>query len=133
MIYKVTINDKLYEVEVEEGKANLLNVEMVQAPEPKTSPPVHSADIKVPTHDIPVLATDTRPSAEGICKAPMPGVVHDIKVTRGQKISENDLLVIIEAMKMENEVFAHKSGTVAEIYAVKGATVNTGDPLILIL
>jgi biotin carboxyl carrier protein len=63
----------------------------------------------------------------------MPGVVLEIKVTKGQKVKKEDLLVIIEAMKMENEVFAKNSGTVTEIYAAKGRQVNTGDPLILIV
>jgi len=121
MIYKVTINDKLYEVEVEEGKANLLQTETVQA----------AAD--VPVQETITPAPQVKPAAEGVCTAPMPGVVLEIKVTKGQKVKKDDLLLVLEAMKMENEVFAQNSGTVVEIYTAKGKQVNTGDPLLSIL
>jgi len=123
MIYKVTINDKLYEVEVEEGKANLLNTKTVQISEDTASAQVTPKSVEV---SVPTASSDA-------ITAPMPGVVIEIKVTKGQKVKENDLLMILEAMKMENEVFAKKNGTVADIYAAKGKQVNTGDPLILIL
>ena len=122
MIYKVTINDKLYEVEVEEGKASLLRTETAQAA------------AAAPIIEAPTPAADAKPAAaSGALAAPMPGVVLELKVAKGQRVKENDLLLVLEAMKMENEIFAQKSGTVTEIYAAKGARVNTGDPLILIV
>jgi len=121
MIYRVTINDKLYEVEVEEGKANLLRTQTVQAPA-----------AVAPVTETP--AVDAKPAAApDAIAAPMPGVVLEIKVAKGQRVKENELLLVLEAMKMENEIFAQKSGMVAEIYAAKGARVNTGDPLVLIV
>jgi len=121
MIYRVTINDKLYEVEVEEGKANLLRTEAVQAVAAAASAPAEPAAVQKPV------------AAEGAHTAPMPGTVLELKVSKGQRVKENDLLLVLEAMKMENEVFSRQSGTVAEIYTAKGAQVNTGDPLILII
>ena len=59
----------------------------------------------------------------------MPGNVLDIKVSNGQSVNEGDVLVVLEAMKMENEIFAPCSGTVT-VVASKGATVNTGDVLV---
>ena len=126
MIYRVTINDKLYEVEVEEGKANLLRTQAVQAP-PAVEAPAPAVEMPAPT-------ADAKPAAaSGALAAPMPGVVLEVKVAKGQRVRENELLLVLEAMKMENEIFAQKSGTVAEIYAAKGARVNTGDPLVLIV
>ena len=123
MIYKVTINDKLYEVEVEKGKANLLETKAVQAA-------TVAAPVQEPSKPAAVSATAASSDAH---TAPMPGVVIDIKVAKGQKVKENDLLLVLEAMKMENEIFAKQSGTISEIYTAKGAQVNTGDPLILIV
>ena len=126
MIYRVTINDKLYEVDVEEGKANLLRTQAVQA-----SP---AAQAPAPAAETPAPAADAKPAAAtGALAAPMPGVVLELKVAKGQRVKENDLLLVLEAMKMENEIFAQKSGTVTQIYAAKGARVNTGDPLLLIV
>ena len=62
----------------------------------------------------------------------MPGTILKVNVTAGQAVKEGDLLVVLEAMKMENEIFAPKSGTVAQVIAAKGASVNTGDVLVVI-
>ena len=59
----------------------------------------------------------------------MPGNVLDIKVSNGQAVKKGDLLVILEAMKMENEIFAPQDGTVT-VVASKGSTVNSGDVLV---
>jgi biotin carboxyl carrier protein len=60
----------------------------------------------------------------------MPGTVLDIKCSVGQQVAEGDTLVILEAMKMENEIVAPSAGTVASIPATKGASVNSGDVLV---
>ena len=62
----------------------------------------------------------------------MPGTVLDVKVAQGASVKKGDLLVILEAMKMENEILAPCDGTVAQIVAAKGASVNSGDALIVI-
>jgi biotin carboxyl carrier protein len=64
--------------------------------------------------------------------APLPGTVVDIKVTQGQAVKSGDLIAIIEAMKMENEVLAPKDGTVTQVVASKGSAVKTGDPLVML-
>ena len=65
-------------------------------------------------------------------KSPMPGNILKINVSNGQKVNEGDVLLILEAMKMENEVVATKAGTVAQIVVEKGAVVETGAPLVVI-
>ena len=64
--------------------------------------------------------------------APMPGTVLDVKVAQGASVKKGDIVVILEAMKMENEILAPCDGTVAQIVAGKGASVNSGDTLIVI-
>ena len=65
--------------------------------------------------------------------APMPGTILDILVTEGQVINKGDIVFILEAMKMENEIAAAADGTVAKIYTSKSATVSAGDPLLTIV
>jgi biotin carboxyl carrier protein len=62
----------------------------------------------------------------------MPGVVLDIRVKPGDKVTPNTVVVMLEAMKMENEIFAGRNGVVREVTTTKGASVNTGDPLVMI-
>ena len=73
------------------------------------------------------------PLASGeVVKAPMPGNILKINVAPGQKVEEGDVLIVLEAMKMENEIVATKSGTVAQVAVSKGAVVETGAPLVVI-
>ena len=69
---------------------------------------------------------------EGV-KSPFPGNVNAVKVTPGQMVKEGDVLVIVEAMKMENEITAPKSGKVGQVLVQKGAVVETGAVLVTII
>ena len=118
----VNVNGNSYEVEVEEVGATASAP--VAAPVAAPAPKAQAAS--------PAPAPKTQAVAGGTpVKAPMPGNVLDIKVSNGQAVKEGDVVVILEAMKMENEIFAPCSGTVT-VVASKGATVNTGDVLISI-
>ena len=130
MIYKVTINDKEYEVEVEKGKANLLKTTTVTAaPAPVAAAPVAAA----PAAAAPAAApAATAQAGTTPVTAPMPGTILNVKVAVGAKVNEGDLVCILEAMKMENEIYAPWSGTVAQVLTSKGASVNTGDVLLSI-
>ena len=62
----------------------------------------------------------------------MPGTVLDVKAAQGASVKKGDILLILEAMKMENEILAPCDGTVAQVLAAKGASVNSGDALVVI-
>ena len=130
MKYKVTLNNRIYEVEVEAGQAMLIDEYEAYAPAPiAPAAPVAAA----PVAAAPAAAAPAVSVAAGeVVKSPMPGNILKINVSLGQKVNEGDALLILEAMKMENEVVAPKSGTIAQIIVSKGAVVETGAPLIVI-
>jgi len=129
MKYIVTINDNSYEVEVERGKATIVGTDEVAN---VVVQKVETASISVP--DItkqPVTAepvTNTVGEGEPL-KAPMPGAILDILVTQGDKVKEGDIIFILEAMKMENDIMATKDGVVTQILVTKGTLVATNDVL----
>ena len=112
----VNVNGNSYEVEVEEVGGAAPKASVAPAAAPKAAPAAPKA--AAPAGGTPV-------------KAPMPGNVLDIKVSNGQAVKEGDVVVILEAMKMENEIYAPCDGTVT-VVASKGSTVNTGDVLVSI-
>ena len=117
----VNVNGNSYEVEVEEvGGA---------AAAPAATPAPVAAPVATPAAA--PKAAPAAPAGGTAVKAPMPGNVLDIKVSNGQAVKEGDVVVILEAMKMENEIYAPCDGTVT-VVASKGSTVNTGDVLISI-
>lgn len=128
MKYKVTLKGRTYEVEVEAGQAMLVDEYEAYAPAPAAAPaPVAAAPVAA------APAAAPAPAAAGeVVKAPMPGNILKINVAQGQKVNEGDCIIVLEAMKMENEIVATKSGTIAQIVVAKGATVDTGAPLAVI-
>ena len=128
MKYKVTLNNRTYEVEVEEGKAML--VDEYEAYAPAAPAPVAAAPVAAAP--APAAPAGAALAAGEVVKSPMPGNILKINVAQGQKVNEGDVLIVLEAMKMENEIVATKSGTVAQIVTAKGAVVETGAPLVVI-
>ena len=133
MKYKVTLNNRVYEVEVEEGSAMLVDEYELAAPAAPAAPAAAAAPVAVAA----APAAPAAPAAAGLAagevvKAPMPGNVLKINVAQGQTVKEGDVLLVLEAMKMENDITATKSGTVAQIVVAKGAVVETGSPLVVI-
>ncbi len=129
MKYKVTLNGKTYEVEVEKGKAILLDEYEALAPAPAAAP-VAAAPAAAPVAAAPAAPVNL--AAGETVAAPMPGNILRIDVNQGDTVKEGQILVILEAMKMENEIVAPKDGTVAQIVTSKGAVVDTGAPLVII-
>jgi len=130
MKYIVTINDKNYEVEVEQGKATIIKTTPAAAPAPQpVAAPAAAPAAPAPQPQPAPAAAPANVSGDAI-KAPMPGTILDIKVTPGASVKEGDILVILEAMKMENEILAPRDGVVSQIITSKGASVSTGDVLL---
>ena len=126
--FRVRVNGNEYEVEIEEIKGSAIAEQ--------TSPPPAARHQTAPA----VARETARPAAaavatnggSGLIAAPMPGTILDVKVQKGDAVSKGQTLMILEAMKMENEILAPHDCTVAEIHAVKGTSVNAGDPLIVL-
>ena len=132
MKYKVTLNGRTYEVEVEAGKAMLLDeyeaivptAAPVAAPAAAPAPGAAPAAAPAPAAAAPV--------AGDAVTAPMPGNILKVNVTPGQAVKEGDVLVVLEAMKMENEILAPKACTVKQVLVSKGSTVDTGATLVVL-
>ena len=134
MKYKVTLNGRTYEVEVEAGKAMLLDeYEAIApaAPAPAAAAPVAAAPAAAPAPAAAAPAAAAPVAGEAV-NAPMPGNILKVNVTVGQAVKEGELLCVLEAMKMENEIFAPKAGTVAQVLVSKGSTVDTGATLVVL-
>ena len=117
--YSVKVNGTVYEVEVEEISGSA-PVESKSEPSPAAAPavaPVPEKKAEVPAGGVAV-------------KAPMPGTILRMNVKVGDKIEKNSLVCILEAMKMENEIFAPEAGTVTAINAAQGSTVGAGDAIV---
>ena len=118
--YNITVNGVAYSVSVEETAAGAAPVAAAPA-----APKAPAAPAAAPRAAAPAGA-----AGAVTVKAPMPGNILDVKVAAGASVKAGDVLVILEAMKMENEIVAPQDGTVASVNVNKGDTVNSGDVLV---
>lgn len=121
MKYMVTLNGKQYEVIVERGTVTGTPAGDAPAAAPKTAPAPAPAPAAAPA--------PATPTGGETVAAPMPGTILDIRCSAGQQVQAGDILFILEAMKMENEICAPHAGTIGSICVQKGASVATGAPL----
>lgn len=129
----VNVNGKSYEVEVEEvGSSSQTSapapttVAKPQPAQPKTAPKTEAK----PAQKVESKPAQAVPQGAEVVDAPMPGTILDIKVAQGDTVKKGQVLVILEAMKMENEIMAPRDGKVTAINTSKGSSVNVGDPLV---
>ena len=120
--YNVTVNGTVYEVEIEEV-AEFAGNAALAAPKTAPAPKAVSAPKAAPA-----------PGAAGgkAIKAPMPGTIVGINVNVGQKVAKGTVVAVLEAMKMENEIFAPEDCTIASINVSKGSTVAAEDVIITV-
>ena len=128
MIYKVTLNGKIYEVEVEKGEA-MIRAEYDAAAPVAPAPAAPAAPVAAAPVAAPAAAPAPAAAGEGVVQSPMPGNINAVKFSAGQSVKAGDVIIILEAMKMENEIVAPNAGTLKGVFVTKGATVNTGDAL----
>ena len=130
MKYKVTLKGKTYEIEVEAGEAICRAEYEAIAPAAPAAAPV-AAPVAAAPAAAPAAAAVSVAAGEAV-KAPMPGTILKVNVAQGQTVKEGDVLCVLEAMKMENEIMAPRAGSVAQVLVQKGATVNTDDVLVVL-
>lgn len=132
--FNIKVNGQAYEVEVEEvagGFASAPVVPVAAAPAPAVAPVAAPAPEKAETKAAPAPAPVAAPAGGTQLKAPMPGTVIDFKATNGAAVKKGQTVLILEAMKMENEIVAPADGVITFV-ASKGASVNTDDLLAVI-
>ena len=111
--YKVNVNGNVYEITIEV---------------------IDKADIKAPAAPAPAPAAApvAAPAGAQTISAPMPGTILKVNVSNGQAVKKGDVLMVLEAMKMENEIFADRDGVVEAVSVSKGESVESGQTLVVI-
>ncbi|MGB9802351.1 biotin/lipoyl-containing protein [Desulfofundulus sp.] len=140
--FKVVVNGEPFEVQVQEIQeaaappgVKLLQSRPVAPPAPPAQvvpPPAATATPAQAPVAAPAAPQPAAPAGAGTVTAPMPGNINAVKVKVGDQVKVGDPLVILEAMKMENEITAPVAGTVKEVRVKPGQTVNNGDVLVII-
>ena len=116
--YKVTVNGTAYEITLEA-------VDAADIKTPAAAPAATPAPVAAP-------APAAAPAGGETVTSPMPGTILEVKVAQGQAVKKGDVLLILEAMKMENEIMAPCDGTIASVNTTKGSSVETGAVLCVI-
>jgi len=123
MKLKITIDSKQYEVDVDVAEPEVSGHARLQT--------VESAAVRVPVSQAAAAPVDTTPVIEGkVCRSPVSGIVASITAQPGQTLQVGDVLLVLEAMKMETQVTAHVAGKVATIKVKAGDSVQSGQILV---
>ena len=141
---RITVNGKSYDVQVEElaeGAIPVAPIAAAPAPAPVQAAPVAAPAAPAPApaeQPVPAPAAAPAPApaasaqAEGseMINSPMPGNILDVKVAPGDSVKSGQILLILEAMKMENEIVSPRDGVIASVHVRKGDTVDSGTPMV---
>ena len=130
--FLINVNGNQYEVEVEE----ITSSETSTKPQVEYSQPAPKAERPAPQPKQEAKAEAPKKVAakagQEVVKAPMPGTILSINVKEGDNVKKGQILLILEAMKMENEIVSPRDGKIARIVVSKGSSVNTGDDMVII-
>ena len=127
--YLITVNGVTYEVMAEEVRGNQPVIQqIIQQPAPVVQPAPAPAPAPAP---VVKEAPKAAPTGGKQITSPMPGSIFKLNVKPGDSVKRGDVVIILEAMKMENEIFAADDAVVASVEVNEGATVNTGDVLVI--
>jgi glutaconyl-CoA decarboxylase len=130
---RITVNGTAYDVQVEEldgTAAAPVSVPAAPAPAAVPQPAAAPAPVSAPAAPAAPAATKDVPADAELISSPMPGTIVSVNVKPGQAIKKGDVLLILEAMKMENEIMAPHDATVAAVHVNKGDSVESGTPLV---
>jgi len=141
MRYEITLNGKVYEVEVENqravmaasaprpGQPRLVRAAQRGQSQPGERRPAPARQVAPARQPSPAIATPSADLGEAL-PAPMPGLIQDVRVRPGDQVKAGAALVILEAMKMENVISAPYNATVSEVAVTQGQTVTAGQTLV---
>lgn len=127
-MFRVVVNGNEYKVEIEElaeGQPSPAS----SAPKPAAAPKPTAAPKPAPA---PKATPQAAPAAGGTITAPMPGTILNVSVAVGDKVEQGQVLLVLEAMKMENEIMAPAAGVVEQVNAAQGQSVNAGETLVVL-
>ncbi|MCD8360386.1 MAG: biotin/lipoyl-binding protein [Acidaminococcaceae bacterium] len=125
--YTITVNGTAYEVEVEDMGGAVASAPKVAAPKAAPAP----AAAPAPKAAAPAPAAKPVAAGAATISAPMPGKVLEVKVKVGDAVKAGDVIMVLEAMKMQNEIMAPADGTISDVRVSAGQAVNTGDIMIV--
>ena len=130
-IFNIKVDGKSYRVEVEEEKPSSATTPKLKPVAPK-SPPLPQPPVKSMPKPVPPPRPTVQSGSQTMVNSPLPGTILAIKVSEGDSVSRGQTLVVLEAMKMENEIPASADGKVSSIKVKKGDSVKTGDLLLIL-
>lgn len=128
--FVIKVNGVAYDVEVEENATGSASVPAASVPAAPAAAAPAAAPAPAAKAAPKAAAPAAAPAGSETVKAPMPGTILNVNVAVGDSVKKGQILCVLEAMKMENEIVAPRDGQVAAIQASKGASVNAGDPLV---
>jgi glutaconyl-CoA decarboxylase len=130
--FNINVNGKAYEVEVEEVKGGVVSAPVTPAVQAAPVAPKAAPAPKAVPAPAPKAAPAAVPAGAASVTAPMPGTILSINVKAGDTVKKGQVLCILEAMKMENEIMAGGEGTIASVAVAQGDSVNTGQVLFVL-
>ncbi|MBT8362506.1 MAG: acetyl-CoA carboxylase biotin carboxyl carrier protein subunit [Desulfobacterales bacterium] len=130
--FRVLVNGNEYKVAIEELQETSASAPAITAPPEQAKPPAPKPIPQSKSTAASNPKPDANDEASGIITAAMPGTILEVKAAEGDTVVRGEALLILEAMKMENEIMAPCDGVISEIHVAVGASVNSGDLLIVI-